>query len=517
MALVETGGHDERLRGSSCPRLVPRLVLGLLLVAAGSARAQEIEVLNKAIEDYNDGKNQRAAIGFYQVEETATVEDNRFKAEYYLAQSLNKLGLGFGSFFYYGQIIKAGPAHPYYYKAVEGAVAVTEQYNDEILGPNVLNKAYNDQFGRLPPEVLAKINYYIALLGYRAGKYDEAEQFLRGVPPESAAWPQAQYLSGLLLQRKDPEQAVKVFRGVLGVGGAKYRDLADLKELTHLALGRTLYALRRYGEASESYAALPRFSRHWDEALFEGAYADLQNDDPGAALGKLHSLHSPHLSDEFAPESLNLRAIIYHQRCLYPQVREVVATFNREYVPMKDQVKQILDSNPPIETYWQLLQPGENRLPEAVQHHLQKNERVASMVGYIGRLDGEAARVANDSELAKSPLGGDLLDLVSKQKALMAQVAGKFIKGRLADMAHLIEVLDGDKEIIGFETTKGEKEMLETNFNVRGQLAAQAIYRPPMPATGHEYWPFDGEYWPDEIGYYQYTLKDACPAKKKEE
>jgi hypothetical protein len=198
-------------------------------------------------------------------------------------------------------------------------------------------------------------------------------------------------------------------------------------------------------------------------------------------------------------------------------VREVIATFNREYVPMKDQVKQIVDSNPPIETYWQLLQPGENRLPEAVQHHLQKNERVAAMVGYIGRLDAEAARVASDSELAKSPLGADLLDLISKQKALMAQVAGKFIKGRLADMAHLIEVLDGDKEIIGFETTKGEKEMLETNFNVRGQLTAQAIYRPPMPATGHEYWPFDGEYWPDEIGYYTYTLKDACPAKKKEE
>ena len=479
--------------------------------------AQEIDVLNKAIEEYNDGKNQRAAIGFYQVEETATVEDNRFKAEYYLAQSLNKLGLGFGSFFYYGQIIKAGPAHPYYYKAIEGAVAVTEQYHDEVLGPNVLNKAYNDQFGRLPPEVLAKINYYIALLGYRGGKYDEAEQFLKGVPPESAAYPQAQYLNGLLLQRKDPVQAVKIFRSIFGMEGGKYRDLNDLKELAHLALGRTLYALQRYGDASESYDALPRFSRHWDEALFEGAYADLQNDDPGAALGRLHSLHSPHLSDQFVPESLNLTAIIYHQRCLYPQVREVVARFNREYVPMKDQIKAIVEANPAIETYWQFLQPGDVRLPEAVQHHLQKNERVEAMVGYIGRLDQETARVERDSELAKSPLGVDLLDLIGKQKALMAQVAGKFIKGRLADMAHLIEVLDGDKEIIGFETTKGEKEMLETNFNVRGQLDSQPLFRPTMPATGHEYWPFDGEYWPDEIGYYKYTLKDACAPKKKED
>jgi tetratricopeptide (TPR) repeat protein len=488
----------------------------LAILAAPRARAQETDVFDRAMADYNQGKYQRAAIGFYQVEETARIEDNRFKAEYHLAQSLNKLGLGFGAFYHYGQIIKAGPAHPHHDEAVEGAVAVTEQYHDEVMGPTLLGKAYNDRFARLPPEVLTRINYYVALLAYRAGKYDEAEQVLRGVPPGSAVYPQAQYLGGLMLQRKDPEQAVNVFRSILGMEGPNHRDLGNLKELTHLALGRTLYALRRYGEARDSYGVLPRFSRHWDEALFEGAYADLLADDPGSALGKLHSLHSPHLADEFAPESLNLTAIIYHQRCLYPQAREVIAEFNREYVPMKDEVKRILGSNPPVETYWEMLAPGEARLPAAVQHHLQKNERVEAMVHYIGQLDQESARVGRDPELAKSPLGADLLDLIGKQKALMRQVAGTFIKGRLADLAHLIEVLDGDKEIIGFETTKGEKEMLETNFDIKGNLEAQALHRPPMPASGHEYWPFDGEYWPDEIGYYKYTLKDACAPRKEE-
>jgi hypothetical protein len=197
-------------------------------------------------------------------------------------------------------------------------------------------------------------------------------------------------------------------------------------------------------------------------------------------------------------------------------VREVIAEFNREYVPMKDEVKRILDSDPPVGTYWQSLAAGETRLPAAVQHHLQKNERVEAMVNYLGRLDQESARIGRDPELGKSPFGANLLDLIGKQKALMAQVAGKFIKGRLADLAHLIEVLDGDKEIIGFETTKGEKEMLETSFDVRAHLASQALHRPPMPAAGHEYWPFDGEYWPDEIGYYKYTLKDACAPRKEE-
>src|SRR5205823_11671566 len=217
------------------------------------------------------------------------------------------------------------------------------------------------------------------------------------------------------------EAAVKTFRNILSIEGSRYRDLDDLKELTHLALGRSLYALQRFGESSQQYEQLPRFSRHWDEALFEGAYADLLADDPGAALGKLHSLHSPHLSDEFAPESQNLAAIIYHQYCLYPQVREVISRFNREYVPMKDKMKAILDSSPPIETYWKMLEPGDQSLPTAVQHHLQKNERVDSMVKYIDKLDAETAKVRGDSELSSAPLGNDLLDLIAKQKALMAQ------------------------------------------------------------------------------------------------
>ncbi len=498
-------------------RFGQRLVL-LSLCCAATARAQEIDTLNHAIEDYNDGKHRNAALGFFQVEEGSTVEDNRFKAEYYLAQSLNKLGLGFSSFFYYGQIIKAGPSHPYYFKAIEGAVAVSEAYRDEILGPNVLNKNYNDQFSRLPPETLSRINYYIALLGFRAGKYGEAEQFLLGVPPESSAYAQAQYLTGLVQQRRDPEKAIKTFRGILALEGTRYRELESVKEVAHLALGRTLYGQHQYEQSAAEYSKLPRFSRHWDEALFEGAYADLLNDDPGSALGKLHSLHSPHLSDEFAPESQNLAAIIYHQNCLYPQVRQVIGRFNRDYVPMKNSLRAILDSNPPVEQFWQMVAPGsDSRLPVAVQHHLQKNERVEAMLGYLGRLDLETAKIHQDEVLARSPLGVDLLDLIARQKALVGQVAGKFIKGRLADLTHLIEVLDGDKEIIGFETTKREKDVLEQNVDVRGLLASQTLSRPSMPGTGYEYWPFDGEYWPDEIGYYKYTLKNACPQKKKEE
>jgi hypothetical protein len=487
-----------------------RISILLLLVSTAAAAAQDGS-LARAMQDFNDGRTQRAAAGFRQAAESAAGDD-RAKAEYYLAQSLERLGHSFSAFFQYAQIVQAGPAHAYWLKALEGAATAAAQLGDDVVAPNVFEKAYNDQFSAVAPAAQARIHASLALLSYRAGRQEDAARFVARVPADSQAWPQARYVEGLLAQRTEPEKALQIFAGFAAMPKAP----RELKELAGLALGRTLYGLRRYAEASAAFEKLPRFSRHWDEALFEGAYADLQKGDPGAALGKLHSLHSPHLRDEFVPESLNLAAIIFHQRCLYSHTRAVLAQFDREYLPVREQLKNVLATNPPVEEYWRMLGTGDPRLPPAVQRHLQKNERVASFRAVLEALDRESARIRADSSLAGTPLGSELLEGIARQKELSAQLAGKFTQGRLIYMARLIDVLEGDKELIAFETTKGEKERLETRFDVNAQLASQRIRRPAIPPTGHEYWPFDGEYWPDEIGFYRYTLKDACARSKEE-
>ena len=431
--------------------------------------------------------------------------------EYAFAQKLDALGLPFNAFFHYAAVLKKGRADPHFIDAAAGAAGAAEELGDETIAPSLFARIYGDGLPGVPAGRLARIHAWLSLLAYRSGRYEEAATFAARVPPESAAFPQAQYLAGLLEQRKDPEKALATFRAVAAMPRAE----PGLRELASLAAGRTLYALHRYAEASAAYAALPRFSRHWDEALFEGAYADLRNGDPGGALGKLHSLHSPHLRDEFVPESVNLTAILFQQRCLYPRVRAALEQFHTEYAPMRDQAKEVLRAGPPVEEYWRMLSPSDARLPPAMKQHLLKNERVASMFAYLGRLAREDARIRGTPSLAGT-LREELLENVARQEELTAQLGGKFVQGRLADMAHLIDVLEGDTELIAFEATKGEKEMLETRFDPAAQLASQRLARPVMPQTGHEYWPFDGEYWPDEIGYYRYTVKDACPRSKEE-
>lgn len=461
-----------------------------------------------------DGRAREAAIALHGLAD-GPAAPGRGEAEAALARALEQLGLGFSAFFYDARAVQAGPSHPGFLRGVEGVAAFASAWNDAAIAPSVLAKIDEGALSRLPPPARAEAAAQLALLELRAGRLAEAGRYAALVPEGSEAGGRALYVQGLVAQRKDPERAIRLFRDVLRQPGAG-RTHAELRELAHLALGRTLYGLRRYGEAAREYRSLPRFSRHWDEALFEGAYAELQQGEPGAALGRLHDLHSPHLSDEFAPESENLAAIAYLRNCLYPQARAALRRFEQGYLPMRDQVNALLAREPRPLLDLLLLAPGAQGLPAPVQHHLAKNERVDAFLGVLARLRAEEARVRSDPQLLSSTLGPELLERIARQRELVLRVASGFVRGRLVDLAHQLDVLEGQKDTIAFEVTKGEKELLESGVDVRQKLAAQTLERPRMPTSGHEYWPFDGEYWPDEIGYTTYTLKDACLSRKDE-
>ncbi|MFL5458546.1 MAG: hypothetical protein ACJ78X_19280 [Myxococcales bacterium] len=429
------------------------------------------------------------------------------------ARKLEEMRLPVSAFFFYGEVLRGASTGPGAAEAAAAVQRLSDALHDEMFGPNLLAKLDANAIAALPNASAPRVHAALALLQYRAGKFEAAQREADAVPKDSDAFPQAQYVAGLLAQRTAPERGVAALNGVLSDG----RSSAELRELSHLALGRTLYGMHRYGEASAEYAKLPRFSRHWDEALFEGAYADLMRGDPGGALGKLQSLHSPHLSDEFAPESENLAAIVYHQHCLWPEVRTALQRFDRIYLPMRDQVRAVLSRDPsPASLLAALDGKGDVELPKPVRHHLRKNERVESMLAYAARIDDERRRVRDNEDFARSELGTEVLDVLAQNRDLTNDLLAKFVKGRLADLAHLIDVLEGEKDVIAFEATKGEKGFLERDVDAKKILASEALFRPQQPSTGHEYWAFDGEYWPDEIGYYQATIKDACPATWKE-
>ena len=74
------------------------------------------------------------------------------------------------------------------------------------------------------------------------------------------------------------------------------------------------------------------------------------------------------------------------------------------------------------------------------------------------------------------------------------------------------EAADALKAIkVEYETINGQKNQLEASL--RNEQVAQANITEQVnitPDDEHYFWPFIGEYWRDELGYYRFKIKSAC-------
>ena len=66
---------------------------------------------------------------------------------------------------------------------------------------------------------------------------------------------------------------------------------------------------------------------------------------------------------------------------------------------------------------------------------------------------------------------------------------------------------------IKFETLQSERKMLSVEKQLSPEeVAEQLKFAAPKPSTDeeHMYWPFDGEYWRDELGSYTSMIPNKC-------
>lgn len=500
------------------------LVVFLAALLALPAAAQDLGLYNRALSAFNSGDYEASAQAFFEVNTTTTEPDLRQKSEYYLASSFQKRGLPSAAFVYFATIVKAGKAHPFYLKSVEGLVNAQDQLDDQYLIPNFLNSNYSDEWATLPVEVLARINYLIAGISWRRGKFDEAREFLMAVPKESTVYAKAQYLLGIVLidprfpggsQTRD---AVKAFTTVIEEGNAAQKDLQQTKYLATLGLGRAYYGVGEYQKATQQYESVPRFSKYWDEALFENGFARFQNDDMGGALGSLQALHAPQFIGAFQPESWILKATVYYFSCLYAEAKSALAAFDELYLPMAEQLKPLVEveSKDP-EVYFRLIDADEtNKLPRPVLNWVRANERMLGVFSVLKEIDQEKKTIDSIQSWKASKLGPDVVGYLDQNRATLVKIAGTFARNRLEEAYRNVKGFADQAEIIRFETSKQEKELAEAGVNQAALLKQQTLFRPRTPAEHWNYWRFQGEFWRDEIGYYQYTLKTGCPAEAKE-
>jgi tetratricopeptide (TPR) repeat protein len=104
---------------------------------------------------------------------------------------------------------------------------------------------------------------------------------------------------------------------------------------------------------------------------------------------------------------------------------------------------------------------------------------------------------------------------MTNHRSNIQKKAGKWATAELASVETMLAELLGNAYNIDLELTDAERRRLEEEarygVEFQSQIAEQEelLLSPAVPDS-FQYWPFDGEYWRDELGYYIMAVEQEC-------
>jgi tetratricopeptide (TPR) repeat protein len=358
-------------------------------------------------------------------------------------------------------------------------------------------------------------------LFYRLGKAylrqrnpAKAVDYLRHVPGGSV-----DYLDSLLLQgiayneMKQRTQAYAAFKKILDAGIRSHRDQV-VWELANLNAARVAFALQDHLRAVEHYQRVPRSSAFWLDALFEASWPLFHLDDYNLALGYLKTIHSPYFVVKYYPESLILRSIVLFRLCKYSDMRKTIAFYRREYASypklFSDYLREKGDDKKAYFDDVLAYLSEEHGDPGAIPGRVW--DWVISDV-YFKELDQTWRRLGEEREKARrlnfsqNQLAQQVEHAVDVHFAKTQSEINVFVRQKIGRALNQLRALDDQLNILELEQTLGEKQAIEEQKAPHRESQLSISVSVP---SGYEFWPFTGEYWKDELGFYAYSTGDSC-------
>ena len=371
-----------------------------------------------------------------------------------------------------------------------------------------------------------QLEYLIGKSKYANGQYEAALRELEKVGSASKFYVPSRFFVGVSqVQLRRPVPAMQAFQQALAVPEDGTPDGARLRDLARLSLARTSYSDSiRLGpdgtptlDGQKLQAALgwwgqiDRSSELWLDALAESAWAHFMSRDDARALGNIHTLDAPYFGSASYPESEVLRALIYFANCQYQDATVVALAFQRKYLPIVtelDRTSARLGGANQDERFLAFLgdlqvdRAGLSPAAAPVAKRALSDRLLLRRLAYVAFIDAERGRLAKTSPAFRaSALGADVADALQLGRDLAVRDAAELGRAHLA---------------------RARAELAAQLRNAAGIVVAVATaLRDARPREGtkltlvsdpeHVTWPFDGEFWRDELGSYRQTVASRCP------
>ncbi|MBN2725632.1 MAG: hypothetical protein JXR95_16325 [Deltaproteobacteria bacterium] len=479
------------------------------------------------------------------------------KAQFYMGKSLYHMGYYSASKNYFEKIVEQGESHPFYKLTLKWLVSLQKKM-PESAGILPLIGKYKEEYldARALRPFRPQLLYYLGRFHYIAGRLKKATDLFSKVPKGTSYYLKAKVFQGITLVRTNkPQDALVEFNNILRFAqkNPKFKNISEYVELANISLARVYYQAGRVGVGAYEqtknlrlatlaekylklsitfYEKVPRTSVNWPQSLFEESWAYFLLDamlrsvfkkDYGGyqkALGNIHTLNAPFFEKWFFPESLILRAVIYFNNCRVKSAEEALAEFGKVYPNLQKGVRTVSDKykqgddeeNDAYFEYVKKIQSDkaglEVKLGRLIKSVL-KDRTFERRVEFINELVREIKQLERaDKSWKTTDIAREIREDLEFQKSTAQAAAGKLARDR-------VRRLDDDltKLVLQYGDVKIEIENLKLK---KVSAKAMAQQTPKVKVLGvtvddeHVIWPFTGEYWQDELGYYRFVVRSSC-------
>jgi tetratricopeptide (TPR) repeat protein len=424
-----------------------------------------------------------------------------------LGRALEGQGLRYAALLAWAEGVRAAPAvvAPDYPSLLEGAEALHEErWLAGIAG--------NDFSVPIDEATRARLALVTARALVAEDGWGRANGLLALVPASSPEALEADVLRGVALASTGRyEEAIERLLAAREKAAGRSEHFRAVLDLD---LARAYYGAKNYGRAIEFFAKVPASDPMWPEAYFERAWAHFMADDPNGSLGILMTHSSPFLEGLWFPEAEMLQAQSMYVMCKFPAAVDAIAAFAKHYETAVPALRDVSTRAP--ETVWadtlKALDGAKVGLPERYVALLATQGRIANVRSALTTLEGERTKLTRLSGAWVPRIDA----LITQRAAERAREEGATLAAQMTTAAESVQNMLLDVQLAEVDLLTYRAQMLEraaaTGKPVDVAVPQRKSSRKDAKKRGDKMiWPFEGEYWADEVGWYRVRTTPECP------
>ncbi len=444
------------------------------------------EIFDKAYKTFaRDNFEKAAPLFFDYISKNSFTADEYDWAEFFLGVSFRKMGLTHAAVDTLSRLITRKPDVQIVNYSLEIFEEITRTlpYDRDLV---VLKSICDQEFGFVDDKLNDFIHFHQGVFDWENGFDDWGNQHFNQIRKDTYYHYEFLFQKALYdVSRDKIDSAIETLKII---EAASFKG-EDLKNDVRKTLARLLYEKKEYQAADDLYMKISDNIVYQAQNLLERSWVQYRLNQPEKAMGLLYSFKAPVYSNYFTPEYFLLKSFIYKDVCHYQRALSVIDEFRAHYREALDNIytrKDFTENRPlllallgqkKVDDAWRFLRLVDK---EKKQVETLKDPQLKAYLQRIYNLEMEKANrefrllMRDRFEI----LANELLEYEEKTD-LMAYEVG----------------LDMYQRVYQYHYRKDEDK---TSTRRQAAKHYSAVY------------PFQDEFWTDELNTYKVVLEDKC-------